>query len=224
MPAYRMVIRAISVLLMLTSGMTMIAGSSDAQQQSVAPARDSPDSPSVGTTIADTLGDVPLSTKFKIPGSVGTLIESDQSIGLEFTLTQPTTITEIGGFIESCYPSIKDRPKTCPRIPAVVVNIHPALKSSLDPSAIIASYTLSNDNDPSSISYESVQVSLRLEPGTYYAMFTNTDANAVVLSAASYPFEYRCKSGSIGMIHRSGAVSTNAQFMGVRILGTLTRP
>jgi hypothetical protein len=206
------------LLLVLIPGRAILAGSDDALQQAAVPEKTLPYE---SATIIHTLGDVPLTTKFKIPGSSGTLLESDRSIGPEFTLTRPTTITEIGSFIESCYPSIKGLPKECTRDAAVVVNIHLALNGSVDPSAIIASYTLSNDNDPSSISYESARVSLRLEAGTYYAIFSGTAANAVVLSWASDPVQYSCKSGRVGSIRKSSAaVSTDSQFFGVRILGT----
>ena len=218
MQAHRTLVHTVSLLLMLISGMAIFAGSSDAQQQ---PAGHEKEPPSGTATIVDTMGEVPLNTKFKIPGTAGSLIESNQSIGPEFTLIQPTTITEIGGFVESCYPVIKGLPKECTSNATVSVNIHPGLNSSLNPSTIIASYILSNDNDPSSISYESVQVSLRLDPGTYYAMFNGTEANAVVLSWASDPVKYHCKSGRTGHLRKSsGAVYTDAQFLGVRILGT----
>jgi hypothetical protein len=125
-----MVLRTIPLLLMLASGMTMSVGASAVPQQSIISAQDSRDSPSVGTTIVDTVGDVPLNTKFKTPGCGGLPINRNLSIGLEFTLTQPTTITEIGGFIEGCARYVEGLPLGCPGIPAVVVNIHPALKGS----------------------------------------------------------------------------------------------
>ncbi len=57
---------------------------------------------SAAGTIVDTLGAATPATKFSVFGSGGQAILADQFVGPEFTITEPTRIGEIGGFVNNC--------------------------------------------------------------------------------------------------------------------------
>jgi hypothetical protein len=78
---------------------------------------------------------------------------------------------------------------------------------------------LSNDNDRTLISYESVKIELTLEPGTYYAIFNNTYNYGLLMAGASHPHEYTCKTVTEATVRKDpDANFTSTQHLAVRIL------
>jgi hypothetical protein len=124
-------------------------------------------------TIVDSLGDVPLDTQFSLDGAGGYVLQNGfQVFGPKLTLTEPTMLTEIGAVMNvNCY--LPDDPPCDPPPagPSVIVQIHPSTNGVPDPFTIIASFILSNDNNPLLFSFESVATNLTLEPGEYFAIF-----------------------------------------------------
>src|SRR5439155_17738899 len=99
-------------------------------------------------SILDALGAATPTTQFSVSGSGGISVLSSQFVGPAFILTQPTTITEIGGFLNNS--------GTLP----FIVQVRPSTNGVPDASTVLASFTLSNDNDPLVVSYESVAINL----------------------------------------------------------------
>lgn len=162
-------------------------------------------------TIVDTLGTATPTTQFSLFGSGGQTIYSAQSLGPEFTLTESTTITEIGGFVNS---QSLNLPFT--------VEIRPSLNDGPDPNTVLATYTLSHDNDPFVVSYESATMNLILGAGTYFALFASQgDDGGYLLASASDPFAYQSGLVRMGVLDpTTGFVYPTAeQFGAVRILG-----
>ena len=172
-------------------------------------------------TIVDTLGAATPTTKFSVFGSGGSSILGSQFVGPEFSLTEPTTITEIGGFVNNCI-SIVDGVPQCPSPPPFVVQIRAAINGVPDSSSIIASFALSNDGDPLLVSYESVQPNFVLAPGTFYALFAtqSADSGGFLLGTASSPFQYSSGLTNMGFLDvTTGNASATVGFGAVRILG-----
>lgn len=175
-------------------------------------------------SIVDSLGQATPTTQFSIFGSAGTSIHFNQFVGPKFTLTQPTTLTEIGAFLNNCASIIAGVPQ-CPNPSPLTVQIRPATTLGVpDTSTVLASFTLSHDNDPLTVSYESVAINLLLQPGTYFALFApspgDTDDVGLLLSQATVPFNYLAGSieeGALRPLFSTASVST--QFAAVRILG-----
>ena len=213
MPGLTLIPHSLAFLLLFTSVMTIIAGTSSAHRRQRAVADTSPPQ---DTIVIDTIGDLPTSTRFERSGSAGSGLNDRYNGGPEFTLTKPTTITEIGAYLNICCPENLERPQP---IPSVYVNIHPQLNGKPDADTVIAFYALSNDNDPKLISYESVKVELRLEPGTYYAIFNNPGKSGMILWKATYPVEYRGRYVPMGFISKKGEeVCPMREYPAVRIL------
>ena len=124
------------------------------------------------STIVDSLGQATPNTQFSIFGSSGPGISSGQLVGPEFVLTQPTILTEIGGFVNNCSQIIGGQP-FCPGTLPFTVQIRPSLNGVPDLFNTIGSFVLSNDDDPLTISYEFVAPNLSLEPGAYFALFAS---------------------------------------------------
>jgi hypothetical protein len=144
-------------------------------------------------SIADTLGVATPATQFSVFGATGFIFFSAQHVGPKFTLTQPTTLTEIGAFVNTC--AINSVP-LCPPAAPLTVQIRPAPTDVSDASPVLASFVLSSDNDPLLVSFESVSVNLPLKPGTYFAVFSpqkidpdNNDVG-ILLGGAAIPFNY----------------------------------
>jgi hypothetical protein len=172
-------------------------------------------------TILDTLGAATPTTKFSVFGTGSQVIFSYQLAGPEFVLTQPTVITEIGAFINNCKSIINGVPD-CPNTQPVTVQIRPANNGNPDFTTILATFILSDDQDPLHYSYESVKPNFQLDAGTYFAIFaTQGDDVAGLLGNATVPFEYVAGSTTIGFVFpfydRVGAAQLDAA---VRILGT----
>src|SRR6266702_1699237 len=89
------------------------------------------------------------------------MIGKTEHTGPEFTLTQITMITEIGGFVNHFGPGTRP----------FKVDILKSTNGVPDPSHILRTFVLTSDNDPTVISYESATISLLLRPGSYFALF-----------------------------------------------------
>jgi hypothetical protein len=161
-------------------------------------------SPNSCVTILDTLGVTPPTSKFSVFASSGISIfrvgSVAQLVGPEFTLSQAMVITEIGAFLNNCI-TIIEGTSHCPDTSPVLVQIRPSLNGIPDPNTVIASFTLSHDNDPFAISYESVSVFLPLPAGTYFAVFApqNNDGG-FLLGAASSPFTFIAGKTRLGLV------------------------
>jgi hypothetical protein len=172
-------------------------------------------------TVVDTLGIATTQTQFLSAG--GTSILPTQFVGPRFTLTQSAVLSEIGGFINHYTPP----PPQCANPLPFVVQIRPQLGNSPDPNTIIASFTLSDDNDPSVWSYESVSVNLALPAGTYFAVFApQTCEQGAVLGQAFLPFSYIAGSVPMGVVYPQPCPNCQtfspSQFLAVRILANCT--
>jgi hypothetical protein len=171
---------------------------------------------STGATISiiDSLGAATPDTQFSVFGSSGGASILDfQFVGPKFTLTQTTTLTEIGGFVNCDIPQCATRPFT--------VQIRPSTNGVPDASTVLASFVLSNDNNPLVVSYESVAINLLLKPGTYFALFApqGTD-EGFLLGGASDPFVYQSGLIELGSLNPfTGDADVSQQFGAVRILG-----
>ncbi|HKQ03761.1 MAG TPA: hypothetical protein VJ464_01415 [Blastocatellia bacterium] len=210
-----LILRNIALLLLIPL-MTVPAGTSSAQQRE---ANGGDASPPSNDVVIDSIGNLPTSTRFEHPASSGGLLCENYSQGPEFTLSKPTTITEIGAYVESCWLDPSQYPDRCQPFPPVYVSIHPQLYGKPDVASVIASYELSNDNDRTLTSYESVKVKLRLKPGTYYAIFSTPSRYGVIMAAASYPHQYHCGSVPMAWVRKNpDSVVTSRQYLAVRIL------
>ena len=176
-------------------------------------------------TVVDTLGIATTETKFLLPGSTGTSILPTQFVGPRFTLTQNAVLSEIGGFINRFPPP----PSQCANPLPFVVQIRPQLGDSPDPNTVIASFVLSDDNDPSVWSYESVRVNLALPAGTYFAVFASqTCEEGAILGQASEPFSYTALGVPMGAVYTPPCPTcqtfTSSQLLAVRILANCPQP
>ncbi len=174
-------------------------------------------------TVVDTLGIATTQTQFLLEGSNGTSILPTQFSGPRFTLTQSAILSEIGGFINRFTPPSPQCPNPLP----FVVQIRPQLGNSPDPNTVIASFTLSDDNDPSVWSYESVRMNLALPAGTYFAVFASqTCEEGAILRQASLPFPYIAGSVPVGTVYPQPCPNCQtfspSEFLAFRILANCT--
>jgi hypothetical protein len=173
---------------------------------------------SKASIIVDSLGQATPDTQFSIFGSAGLSILTDQLVGPEFVLTQPTILTEIGGFVNNCAQVIAGQPN-CPNTLPFTVQIHPSLNGVPDPFNTIGNFTLSHDNAPLITSYEFVSPNLLLQPGDYFALFAPQGSDAGFLLENTVNPPYRGVLTSIGIIYSAGAF-VEQRSAAVRILGT----
>lgn len=159
-------------------------------------------------TVVDSLGAATATTVFDATGSGGISLLATQNVGPEFTITDKTTITEIGGFISG----------------SAQVQIRPATNGLPDSSTVVATFSL--PTCPVGICYVAVQpaknLKLRLPPGDYFALFApQPGTEAGILNSAQAPFTYRADLIPMGFLNpTTGAASVSDQFGAVRILGT----
>lgn len=175
-------------------------------------------------TVVDTLGAASPGTEFSALGSGGISILATQFVGPEFTLVEEMRIVEIGGFVSNCGGFVEGVPQ-CPSPPPIAVQVRAAKNGAPDPSSIVASFILSNDDDPFLVSYESVQPNLVLAPGTYFALFATQreDAGGFLLHTATSPFQYLSGSTQMGFLDvTTGNASASIATGAVRILGFST--
>lgn len=159
--------------------------------------------------IVDTLGGVSTGTQFSIFGSTGLPFFGLHSfgtefVGPEFTLDQPAVLTSVGGFVNSCESILGGVPQCVPASP-ITVQIRPAIgqvpDAGPDPDRIIASFVLSHDDEPVTVSFESATFELPLPAGTYYALFTLPPGEGGdILIAAQRPFVFSAGSATFGAL------------------------
>lgn len=93
---------------------------------------------------------------------------SERISGPEFTLDERTTLTEVGAFVESC--AFIDF--GCPvGTPPFAVEIRRSVDGIPDTATALGRFVLSDDGDPTIVSYESTEPDLTLAPGSYFALF-----------------------------------------------------
>lgn len=175
--------------------------------------------PGAGASISvfDSLGAATPASQFLASTAGGTSILEDQFVGVQFTVTQPTTLTEIGGFVNKlCEPVCSATPLT--------VHIRPAVNGVPDPFTVRGSFSLTDDGDPTLVSYESVAINLplQLQPGTYFALFApHNDDEGLLISNAFIPF-FQAPSVTLGILKPLTGISFAAEhFAAVRILGEI---
>jgi hypothetical protein len=175
---------------------------------------------SASITVLDTLGAATPDTQFSVFGAGGTSILPSQFVGPQFTLTQPTTLTEVGGFMNNCISIVGGVP-LCPGTLPLTVQIRPSVNGVPDPFTVLGSFSLTHDNDPLTVSYESVALNLTLQPGTYFALFAPHNADqGFLLESANVPFNYQAGLITMGVLNPfTGNSSASQQFGAVRILG-----
>lgn len=154
--------------------------------------------------LVDTIGSMSLDTKFT-SGWGGWPVFGIHSYGgkyggPQFTLTRPMVLTNVGAFISNCETLVAGVPDCNVALP-IMVQIRPALASqedAPDPSRVLATYPLSNDNDPFTVSFESASFRLPLEAGIYYALFAPPDdEGGAILDYAQEPL-FRAGSAIFG--------------------------
>jgi hypothetical protein len=141
-------------------------------------------------------------------------------VGPEIILTQPTTITEIGGFLNNCGSIDRGSPQ-CPGTLPFTVQIRRSTNGIPDPATVLASFALSHDDDPLVVSYESVAPNLTLEAGSYFALFASQGSDAgFLLDNAIDPFNYQAGATTFGFFNPgTGTSSAGAGQGAVRVLG-----
>jgi hypothetical protein len=176
-------------------------------------------------SLVDALGAATPATQFSVFGSGGSTIISSQFAGPEFILTQPTTVTEIGAFVNNCGDIVAGSPQ-CPGTLPFTVQIRPSRNGVPDAATVLAALALSHDDDPLVISYESVAPNLTLGPGSYFALFAPQGRDAgLLLDNASIPFKYQAGSITLGVFDPSTGIPSAFPNTGaVRILGTRATP
>jgi hypothetical protein len=176
-------------------------------------------------TIVDTLGTATQSTTFSVFGTGGNTISAGfQEVGPAFTLTGPTVITEIGGFMNNCR-SIMNFVADCPNRLPFLVQILPSVNGLPDLNAVPFVFPLRVDlTDPLTISYVSVDPNLLLPAGNYFALFEAEGTDVGGLLGTALSGGYQAGQTQFGFID-SGRGPFAAQNQGaVRILGALPVP
>jgi hypothetical protein len=171
-------------------------------------------------TLVDTLGIATPATQFDVGGTSGVPIGVVNPLnvlrfGPIITVIEPTVITEIGGFVESCLAN-------CSTPLPARVEIHPSLNGLPDLQTVIATLVLSDDANPAIVSYESVATHLLLGPGAYFALFANQQAGVLgyVLDTALQPFVYGSGVVLGARVNTvDGSASLGVESAAVRILG-----
>ena len=122
-------------------------------------------------------------------GTGGASVSADTLLGPEFVLTQPMKVTEIGAFIDNCGSIVMGVPMCPNTLPLIVRVDRPsrAFNGTPDPNPrhALATFTLSDDKDPLTYSYESVQPNIVLAAGGYFALFGARGADVATLLAGS---------------------------------------
>jgi len=171
-------------------------------------------------SIVDSLGVATPDTQFST-FAAGTSILPSQFVGPKFTLTQPTTLTEIGAFVNNCISIIGGVPQ-CPNTLPFTVQIRPATTLGVpNASVVLATFTLSHDNDPLTVSFESVSINLLLQPGSYFALFAPQGADQGFLLAQAFSGAgYQAGLIQMGALNPfTSNANVSSQFGAVRILG-----
>ena len=156
--------------------------------------------------ILNTLGTATPGTHFDVPGSFGQAIFAQQFTGPLFTLAEKTTLSSIGAFV-NCSTVVVGQFQ-CPDFQPIGVQIRPSVNGTPDPLTVLASFTLSDDMNPTIISFESVAINLPLSAGTYFALFTSPDPmGGLLLAGASAPVNYQAESVVLGFLNPTTGTS-----------------
>lgn len=123
-----------------------------------------PVAPVYSQAVVDTLNASP-ETTFSLPGSGGQPVYAGELGGPRFTLTKTSRVLEIGAFLAT-FPTV-------PGYLPFVVQIRHSVDGLPDPSGLIATFVLSDDQNQDVISYESVRPGYVLPPGEYFALFSS---------------------------------------------------
>lgn len=178
-------------------------------------------------TILDTLGEASAEDAFSFFGSSGPLIGTAQegpwtlAVGPRFTLTKPMIITELGAFVNNCL-EVTGGTAECDAPPPVSVSIHRANGDYPAPEASAPALALSDDADPLSYAYESTHGEIRLEPGSYFALFAlPLGAAGNLLANASEPYSYQAEEADVGFLQSEATPLPlwSATPIAVRIVG-----
>ena len=152
----------------------------------------------------------------------GQVISKGQLVGPAFTVAQQTVITEIGAFVKNCRSVISGVPQ-CPETLPLTVQIRRSINGVPDPSTVLASFTLTHDNEPLVYSYEFAKTSFVVEPGSYFALFAaQGDDVGALLSIASFPFGYQAGTVTLGFVNLlagTSSASSRPLRAAVRIMG-----
>jgi hypothetical protein len=164
------------------------------------------------TLIVDTLGTATPATTFSVFGSSGQSISIGQFVGPEFTLSSPTSLSEIGAFVNNCMTILFGEPQ-CPNTKPLVVQIRRSIGGVPDAFNVLASFELSHDNNPLLVSFESVAVHLTLDPGSYFALFAPQQATDVgfLLGQATNPGAYLANSVPLGFFDSTSGQSSSSR-------------
>lgn len=167
-------------------------------------------------TLVDTLGAASPATTFSVFGSGGPAIFGSQLVGPRFTLSGPAWITEVGAFVNNCKTIFMGVPQ-CPATRPFVVQIRPSFGGVPGPLSV-ASFPLSHDSDPLTVSYERAAPDLILGPGSYFALFAPQGEDAgMLLGSADVPFAYTAGMATLGFVTPEGS-SAGSGVAAVRIV------
>ncbi len=162
--------------------------------------------------ILDTLGAATPSTSFSIYASGGTTISSTQAVGPRFVLARPTTITEVGAFINASSPGAK---------PFLVEILTAGADGYPDRTSVLGHAKLRGDYDPREINFVSADLNVRLPAGAYFALISTErgEDGGVLLATATDPFAYQARSITLGFAAPEGNIPSGYLPAAVRILG-----
>jgi hypothetical protein len=170
-------------------------------------------------TLLDTLGSATPTTVFSVFGTGGLALGDGELVGPRFDITRPTVVTQVGAFVNNCRTIVAGVPDCANTLP-LVVQLRPSVAGAPDPSTSLGSFTLSHDDDPLRVSFETASIRLLLAPGSYFALFGAQGSDAgFLLTAALDPFSYSADSTDVGFMSASGAVSVSPLLASARILG-----
>ena len=200
-PGRRVIAALATVTLLLLSGSPNSAHASDT------------------VVVLDTLGAASPATTFSVFGSGGTSVFAEQFIGPRFTLSEPMVITEVGAFMNNCRSIILGVPQ-CPETLPFIVEIRRSVNGVPDASGALGRFTLSHDDDPLVVSFETTNPSISLAPGEYFALIGSQGADAgFLLDGASSPFNYTAGMFTMGVLNPATGGSFATERPGaVRIL------
>jgi hypothetical protein len=171
-------------------------------------------------TIVDTLGTATTSTIFSVFGTGGISISAGfQEVGPAFTLSSPTVITEIGGFMNNCR-MIVDFMAECPDRMPFLVDILPSVNGIPDEDAVPFVFSLRvNLTDPLTVSFVSVDTDLLLPAGSYFALFVAQGTDVGGLLSNALDGAYQAGQVELGVLDQSGP-SAGVYMAAVQILGS----
>jgi len=147
---------------------------------------------------------------------------AEQFIGPRFTLSEPMVITEVGALVNNCSSIILGVPQ-CPETLPFIIEIRRSVNGVPDASGALGRFTLSHDDDPLVVAFETTSPNISLAPGEYFALIGSQGADAgFLLDGASSPFNYTAGMFTMGVLNPATGGSFATERPGaVRILGRL---